>query len=76
MINMKDRTWQEINLKNLKHNYDLVCEYAKGKTIIPMIKDNAYGHGSVRIAKVLEKEDRVKAFAVATITEAKEEIME
>ena len=72
MINMKDRTWQEINLKNLKHNYDLVCEYAKGKTIIPMIKDNAYGHGSVRIAKVLEKEDRVKAFAVATITEAKE----
>lgn len=69
---MKDRTWQEINLKNLKHNYDLVCEYAKGRTIIPMIKDNAYGHGSVRVAKVLEKEDRVKAFAVATVSEAKE----
>ena len=69
---MKDRTWQEINLKNLKHNYDLVCEYAKDKTIIPMIKDNAYGHGSVRVAKLLEKEEKVKAFAVATVTEAKE----
>lgn len=68
---MKDRTWQEINLKNLKHNYDLVCEYAKDKTIIPMIKDNAYGHGSVRVAKLLEKEEKVKAFAVATVTEAK-----
>ena len=69
---MKDRVWQEISLKNLKHNYDLVCKYADKKTIIPVIKDNAYGHGSVRIAKVLEKEDRVKAFAVATVTEAKE----
>lgn len=69
---MKDRTWQEINLKNLKHNYDLVCKYAKDKTIIPMIKDNAYGHGSFRVAKVLEKEERVKAFAVAMFSEAKE----
>lgn len=69
---MKDRTWQEINLKNLKQNFNLICRLAKDKTIIPMIKDNAYGHGSVQIARTLQNEERVKAFAVATVAEAEE----
>ena len=67
---MKDRVWEEVYIKNLKHNVELVKSMSKGKTIIPIIKDNAYGHGSVEIAKILEDDDLVIGFAVASAGEA------
>ena len=65
-----DRVWREITYDNLKYNLELVKTYAKDKDIICMVKDNAYGHGSIAISSFLEKDEKVKAFAVASIGEA------
>ena len=67
---MKSRVWEEISYNNLKHNLETIKGYAKEKTLICIVKDNAYGMGAVKIAKFLESDERVVAFAVATLDEA------
>lgn len=66
---MSKRTWVEINLKNIEDNYNLIKNQACGAMICPVIKDNAYGHGAIRLAKLYEQ---LKAdyFAVSNIEEA------
>lgn len=62
-------TWAEINLDHLWHNY---CEAQKevgSKTIIPVIKANAYGHGAIEIMKYLYGQG-VRMFAVSLLEEA------
>ena len=66
------RVWKEINLNNLLSNFEYIKSLSNNKNIIPMIKDDAYGHNAVNVAKTLENDDKVLAFAVATIDEAKE----
>ena len=62
-------TWAEINLDNIKFNLNNVKKLLKEDTkICTVLKANAYGHGSVEIAKFLEK--NVDYFAVARIEEA------
>jgi len=46
--------WAEINLDNLKKNYEKVREIIGNRKLIAVVKSNAYGHGSVEIAKELE----------------------
>lgn len=65
-----DRVWREINLNNLQYNLNVVKKYAEGKNIICMVKDNAYGHGCKVVSLYLEKDEKVVAFAVASIDEA------
>lgn len=65
-----DRVWREINLNNLQYNLNVVKKYAEGKNIICMVKDNAYGHGCKAVSLYLEKDEKVVAFAVASIDEA------
>lgn len=48
------RTWCEIDLDCLKDNITLIQSLAK-KTVIGVVKANAYGHGDVMIAKELPK---------------------
>ncbi len=63
------RAWAEINLCDLEHNIKEVEKVLPNKTkIMAVIKDNAYGHGMVEIAKKLE-ELKVNDFAVATLDE-------
>ncbi len=60
----------EINLKNLKHNFELIQKISSHrKFICPMIKANAYGHGAVEVSKALI-EQGTKALGVALIEEA------
>ncbi len=66
---MSKRTWVEINLKNIEENYNLIKKQANGAMICPVIKDNAYGHGAVRLAKLCEKL-HADYFAVSNIEEA------
>jgi alanine racemase len=56
MINKSKRTWVEINQKNLVSNFKTLSKVS-GKTPKKMVvvKSNAYGHGIVECAKVLEK---------------------
>ncbi|MGL5311672.1 MAG: alanine racemase [Peptostreptococcaceae bacterium] len=63
-------TWAEINLDNIKFNLSNIKKLLSEDTkVCGVIKANAYGHGAVMIAKVLEKEN-VDYLAVARLEEA------
>lgn len=50
------RTFADINLENLQHNWSLVQKTAADdRFICPMVKANAYGHGHAQSAQVLER---------------------
>ena len=48
------RTWAEIHLDRLAHNYRLLRERAPHSKFVGLVKANAYGHGAVPVAKKLE----------------------
>ena len=47
------RTWAEISLGNLEHNYRTLRACAPGSRFLATVKANAYGHGAVPTAKRL-----------------------
>jgi len=61
--------WLEINTKNLAWNISQVREMVGDKPIMAVVKCNAYGHGTVGVAKKLEKQG-VRQFAVVKLQEA------
>ncbi len=62
-------TWAEINIDNLKQNYRNIKKLLKEDTkTCGVIKANAYGHGSIQIAKALVDEG-VDYIAIATLEE-------
>ena len=68
-ISSSARTWAEIDLANLLHNFNLAR--ACGKKVMCVIKADAYGHGAVRCGNVLQAHG-ADAFAVACLAEALE----
>ncbi len=56
-----------INLKALEHNYQFLS--AQKKTLLPVIKNDAYGHGILEIGAHLQKLG-VQNLAVGTVNEA------
>ena len=67
-----NRTWAEINIKNLKYNYQNIRHIIPKETkVCCVVKANAYGHGAKQIAKCLQDEG-ADWFAVSNITEALE----
>lgn len=51
------RTYSEINLENLRHNWQQIQSIARqDRFICPMVKANAYGHGDSQVAEVLVQE--------------------
>ena len=69
MINHYRPTWAEINLDHLWHNYQIAQNEIKHKTVIPVIKANAYGHGAKEVFIFLYKKG-VRFFAVSLLEEA------
>ncbi|MBQ9913274.1 MAG: alanine racemase [Clostridia bacterium] len=68
---MYNRTYREIDLKAIEHNFTLLSrKVAEGVKKCAVIKADAYGHGAVPVAKVLEK--KADYFAVACFDEAVE----
>lgn len=63
--------WAEIDLDCIKHNMIEIRKQVGDKTIIGVIKADAYGHGAIDVASVL-LENGVDKLAVAVITEALE----
>ena len=45
--------WAEINLSNLDYNIKQIKNKIAGREMIGVIKADAYGHGSVKVAEVL-----------------------
>ena len=64
------RSWLEINLNNLSYNLAQI-EKLTNKKVIPVIKANAYGLGSIQIAQYLKSKD-YDLYAVANFREALE----
>ena len=61
--------WVEINLNNLDFNIKNIKTKIGDREMICVIKADAYGHGSVKVAEVL-RANGCKTFAIATIQEA------
>lgn len=67
---IKRGTWAEINLGNIKDNFYAIKETLKDTTkVCCVIKADAYGHGAVKVAEMLEAEN-VDYLAVARFEEA------
>lgn len=65
----KGRAWIELNRENLLHNVkEFRSILAPSCKIMAAVKANAYGHGAVEIAKILQ-EAKVNDFCVATVSE-------
>ena len=68
---MNHRTYLEIDLNKLEHNFNCVRNKLPNDVkILGVIKANAYGHGAVEIGKFLD--DKCDFFGVACIEEAVE----
>ncbi len=46
-------SWAEISLSALESNFKALQKLAKGSEVLPVVKANAYGHGSVPVSKAL-----------------------
>lgn len=65
------RAWAEVDLDAVQFNVESIKGNIHENTkIIAVIKTDGYGHGALQIARMLENEDRVWGYAVATAEEA------
>ena len=62
------RTWAEIDLGAIEHNFKVIQQHVGNRPVMAVIKADAYGHGSVQVAKRLERVGAAR-FAVATVPE-------
>ena len=66
------RTWAEIDLDNLAHNFSVIRRrVGRDVKLLGVVKADAYGHGAVRVARKLE-ELGAAYLAVSNIDEAAE----
>ena len=65
------RTWAEVDLDALAHNYRLLRGLAPDSRFLGVVKADAYGHGAVPVAKKLESLG-ADMLAVACLAEAVE----
>ena len=65
------RLYAEIDLDAVKHNYLAARASCPGKTVICVIKANAYGHGAVELGTLYESLG-AEMFAISNIEEAME----
>ena len=65
------RVYAAIDLDAVRHNFEVMHALIPPDTkICAVVKTNAYGHGAERISRMMEKEDYIWGFAVATVGEA------
>lgn len=70
MLQSKSRTWIEIDLEKVKHNTNVVQKRIGNTKIMAVVKANAYGHGDVQIARLLQDQLYIDFFAVSSVDEA------
>ena len=68
--NIRFPTWAEVDLKAVAHNFREIQRLAGPRTeILPVVKGDAYGHGMIAVARLLNKRG-VNFFGVSDIAEA------
>lgn len=66
----KKRTWAEIKMSEIGHNYQSICEsLPKNCKIMGLVKADAYGHGAIQVSAYLEQMG-CDYLAVACVDEA------
>ena len=56
MDDLRKRTWAEVSLGAIEHNYRAMrARLAPGTRYMGIVKANAYGHGAVRVSRLLEQ---------------------
>jgi len=66
-------TWLEISKPALQHNIRQFRKLIGPKVLLmPVVKSNAYGHGFLEVAKILNKEKQVNRICVVNLDEANE----
>ena len=72
MSQLEKRTWAEISLENIRHNYRAIrAALPEGCRFLGVVKANAYGHGALAVARTLEEEG-ADYLAVSCLDEAME----
>lgn len=69
ILNFLNRTWAEIDIKALIHNFKTIKKAANGASVMAVVKANAYGHSVTDVAPVLQDEG-ADFFAVSNLDEA------
>ena len=67
---MTTTTWVEVDLSAIKSNARAIKAHAHSRSLIGVIKADAYGHGVIPVAEALHEEAAM--YAVATVSEAVE----
>ena len=60
------RAWAEIDMDKASFNFQEIKRLASGRSIMPVVKADAYGHGANVLAETYEKLG-AKGFAVSNI---------
>ena len=72
MNDLQKRTWAEISLENLRHNYDAIRKsLPAGCRFLGVVKADAYGHGALPVSRLLQ-EAGADYLAVSCLDEALE----
>lgn len=66
---MRYSSFLEVDFSQLEKNVRSLSLKAEGKSILAMVKADAYGHGSIPITHFLFNELKIKDFGVATLGE-------
>jgi alanine racemase len=68
-MDFERRCWAEVDLDALRHNYRLIKQAVPHTDIMAVVKADAYGHGDVAVAALLDEEGAA-GFAVSGFAEA------
>ena len=72
MNDLQKRTWAEISLPNIRHNYEAIrASLPAGCRFLGVVKADAYGHGAIAVSKLLQ-EAGADYLAVSCLDEALE----
>ena len=72
MNDLQKRTWAEISLPNIRHNYRAIrASLPRGCRFLGVVKADAYGHGSLPVSRLLQ-EAGADYLAVSCLDEALE----
>ncbi|MGX8692399.1 MAG: alanine racemase [Clostridia bacterium] len=72
MNDLQKRTWAEISLPNIRHNYEAIrATLPAGCRFLGVVKADAYGHGALPVARLLQ-EAGAEYLAVSCLDEALE----
>ena len=72
MNDLQKRTWAEVSLENIRHNYNAIrAAIPAGCRFLGVVKADAYGHGALRVSQMLENAG-ADYLAVSCLDEAME----